>query len=109
MSGGRVSEGVTPLDVLRAVLDPVRLAVLGAAAQGEVLSSVGWSLPRDHPGLGEPAEGPWTEDEALILGRFFAGDRLVDIPKGASKRKLVLEKIAQEFEPGERCAERDVN
>lgn len=143
-----MADGVAPLDVLRAVLDPVRLAVLGAAVDGEVsiddfakrldlrrkevakaigdlraigvldddcrlateaLASLGRSLPHEYQGLGEPVEGPWTEDEAIILGRFFAGDRLVEIPKSASKRRLVLEKVVREFEPGERYAERDVN
>ena len=136
-----MAEGIAPLDILRAVLDPVRLAVLGAAVEGEVsiddlacrldlsrrevakaigdlrrigvlddecrldteaLASLGRSLPHEYPGLGEPVEGPWTKDEATILARFFAGDRLVEIPKSASKRRLVLEKIVQEFEPGER-------
>ncbi|MFV1971298.1 MAG: GNAT family N-acetyltransferase [Acidimicrobiia bacterium] len=143
-----MAEGVAPLDVLKAVLDPVRLAVLGAAVEGEIsiddladrlnvrrkevakaigdlraigvldyecrldagaLASLGRSLPHEYSGLGEPVQGPWTEEEAIILGRFFAGDRLVEIPKNASKRRLVLEKIVQEFEPGERYAERDVN
>jgi len=143
-----MADEVAPLDVLRAVLDPVRLAVLGAAAEGEVsiedlagrlklrrrdvakaigdlraigvldddcrldtevLASVGRSLPREHPELGEPVQGPWTAEEAIILGRFFAGDRLVEVPKSASKRRLVLEKIVQEFEPGQRYPERELN
>ncbi|MEN8042057.1 MAG: GNAT family N-acetyltransferase [Actinomycetota bacterium] len=137
-----------PLDVLSAVLDPVRLAVLGASVRGAVsipmlaeelevrpkeiaravgdlravgllsadgelnddaLVDVGRGLPKAHPDLGEPIEGPWTETEAAIIGRFFSGVRLIEIPTSHRKRRLVLEKIAQEFEPGERYAERDVN
>jgi RimJ/RimL family protein N-acetyltransferase len=143
-----MDEPVSPLDLLRAVLDPVRLAVLGSAAQGslsidgvaqrlgvhrkdvakaigdlrslgildkdgsldrEILADIGRSLPSGHSYDGEPIDGPWTGNEAITLGRFFSGDRLVEIPSSASKRRLVLEKIAQEFEPGERYAERDLN
>lgn len=66
-------------------------------------------LPQEHPDLGTPLEGSWTENEARILGRFFSGGRLVEIPSSVRKRRLVLERIAQEFEPGERYAERDIN
>ncbi len=144
----RVGDELAPLDLLRAVLDPVRLAVLGAAARGEIsidqladeletprrnvaraigdlrahnildkdgslnrasFADLGRALPKEHTDLGEPVEGPWTEDEARTLGRFFADGRLVELPRSAAKRRLVLEKFAQEFEPGERYAERDLN
>lgn len=137
-----------PIDVLRALLDPIRLRVLGAAldesvsvadlsartgleprdvaaavgylrgvglleADGkvdqEVLRSVARELPSDRGRLGEPVTGPWSEHEAEVLGRFFDGGRLVEIPQSATKRRLVLEKIAQDFEPGRRYTERDVN
>lgn len=138
----------TPIDVLRALLDPIRLRVLGAAlnesvsiadlssrtglesrdvaaaigylrgvglldddgtVDQEVLRGVARELPSDRGRLGEPVEGPWTEREAEILGRFFDGGRLVEMPHSATKRRLVLEKIALDFEPGRRYAERDVN
>lgn len=135
------------LTTLRAVLDPVRLAVLGASVSGPasidvvaddlgvprrtiakaigslrsdglldadakvdagalraVAESIATGDERDRP-----VDGPWTEDEAKILGRFFADGRLTTIPSQASKRFLVLEKIAQEFEPGRRYSEREVN
>lgn len=134
--------------MLRAVLDPVRLSVLGAAAQGSVsideisrrmgvtrkdvakaigdlrgidlldrdgvlnrdaLAHIGRSLPTRNDKHGVPVTGPWTEEEAVMLGRFFSGGRLVEIPSSTRKRRLVLEKIAQDFEPGERYVERDVN
>jgi RimJ/RimL family protein N-acetyltransferase len=66
-------------------------------------------LPREHGDLGEPVDGPWTPEEAAILGRFFDGGRLVQIPQAAAKRRLVVEKIALSFEPGRRYPERDVN
>lgn len=147
-SGEFVSDGVAPLEFLRAVLDPMRLSVLAVSVRGpvsiqdtaetlgvepkEVAEAVGnlrsleilddegalnkdalvelaRSLPQEHPDLGKAVDGPWTEDEAATLGRFFSGSRLVEIPSGAAKRRLVLEKIALDFEPGERYAEREVN
>ena len=137
-----------PLDVLRSLLDPVRLAVVGAASSGDVsvtglaerlgippkavaravgdlrgvglldeggaldqdaLRAIAQSLPSPGGPTGQPVAGPWTSDEAAILGRFFDGDRLVEIPSSHAKRRLVLEKIALGFEPGRRYRERDLN
>jgi RimJ/RimL family protein N-acetyltransferase len=138
----------TTLGLVRAVLDPVRLAVLGASvtsavnltemsgmlnvpraeivrAVGDLRSSgllrpdgtldveslrtVARSLPDTSGGRGVPVEGPWDEAEARMLGRFFADGRLMEIPTAARKRRLVVEKIALEFEPGRRYSEQEVN
>ncbi|MGI9641467.1 MAG: GNAT family N-acetyltransferase [Acidimicrobiia bacterium] len=138
----------TSLDLLRALVDPLRLAVAGNAVGGpvsievvadltgaekrdvagavgdlralglldddgmlqvDVLRVVARELPRDKRPEGVPVEGPWTPREAETLGNFFDGDRLVKMPSSASKRRLVVEKFAQEFEPGRRYPERDVN
>jgi hypothetical protein len=53
--------------------------------------------------------GPWTDEESRVLSRFFSGSRLVGIPSQRSKRTLVLDRLAQEFEPGRRYTEREVN
>ncbi|MBS3942013.1 MAG: DUF2087 domain-containing protein [Actinobacteria bacterium] len=50
-----------------------------------------------------------TEQEAEVLGRFFTGERLTEIPSSRSKRLVVLERLALEFEPGRRYAEPEVN
>lgn len=50
-----------------------------------------------------------TDDEAQILGRFFRGDRLVEIPAQQAKRRVVLERLALELEPGVRYSEAEVN
>lgn len=42
-------------------------------------------------------------------GRFFSGRRLTSIPGARSKRLIVLERLAQEFEPGLRYSEPEVN
>jgi len=44
-----------------------------------------------------------------VLSRFFAGRRLTQIPSSRSKRLLVLERLALEFEPGLRYEEREVD
>ena len=61
--------------------------------------------PRDA-GL---ALGAATEDEAAVLRAFFREGRLTEIPAKASKRRIVLERIALEFEPGVHYDERTVN
>ena len=125
----------TRLAVLgRAAIGPVDLEELGAALgvpQREVLAAAGRlraaglvdedyrlvpvairdlarALPR--PGSGdEGAPGVWDAGEEEILGRFFSGGRLVSIPTMRAKRLVVLERLAQEFDPGIRYAEPEVN
>ncbi|MGI9666947.1 MAG: GNAT family N-acetyltransferase [Acidimicrobiia bacterium] len=137
-----------PIDLLKAVSDPLRLAVLGASVNEpaslteiaeqhgvpvkkfaeavgylrtagflderavldtDAIRAVGKQLPRASTNSDDPIEGPWTAAEALTLGRFFSNGRLQRIPSNATKRRLVLEKMAQDFEPGRRYDERDVN
>jgi hypothetical protein len=61
--------------------------------------------PRDA-GL---ALGAATEDEESVLRSFFRDGRLTEIPAKESKRRIVMERIALEFEPGKRYDERTVN
>lgn len=44
-----------------------------------------------------------------VLRTFFRRGRLVSIPAQLKKRQIILEQIAQEFEPGRDYLERDVN
>ena len=46
---------------------------------------------------------------AKILSSFFADGRLTGVPAKLSKRLVVLDELAQSFEPGVRYPERDVN
>lgn len=55
------------------------------------------------------ALGAASEDEEAVLRTFFRDGRLTEIPAKGSKRKVVLERIALEFEPGVRYDERTVN
>ena len=50
-----------------------------------------------------------TPDEQLILGRFFAGRTLTEIPASRAKRQVVLQRLALEFEVGRHYSEREVN
>lgn len=143
------------LDLLRTLLDPDRLTVVGAVArvprstaevaaetgvpERDVLRTLG---PLVHAGYvrrvdGEGAtdaylldEVAWrevaqqlpqappvdprigfgmTEDERGVLARFFTGERLEGLPAQRGKRLVVLERLALEFEPGERYLEPEVN
>ncbi len=62
-------------------------------------------LPR--PGL----EGQVKEDayRDIVLKTFFRQGRLAQIPAQLKKRQIVLERIAQEFEPGQAYSEQQVN
>jgi hypothetical protein len=64
--------------------------------------------------VGPPREaglalGAANEDEEAVLRTFFRNGRLTEIPAKESKRRIVLERIALEFEPGLRYDERTVN
>ena len=64
--------------------------------------------------VGPPREtgmalGAATEDEEAVLRTFFRAGRLTEIPAKEAKRRIVLERIALEFEPGVRYREADVN
>ena len=137
-----------PTEFLRLALDPLRLAVLGAAAVGPVdtaaladelgvaeskieralgrvrsaglidsdlrldvgaLRAISAQLPELAPADAGVFDGAWTATEREVLGRFFERDRLREIPANRSKRLVVLERLAQEFEPGLRYDELEVN
>jgi hypothetical protein len=55
------------------------------------------------------ALGATSEDEEAVLRTFFRDGRLTEIPAKEAKRRIVLERIALEFEPGVRYDERTVN
>jgi hypothetical protein len=55
------------------------------------------------------ALGAANEDEEVVLRTFFRDGRLTEIPARESKRRIVLERISLEFEPGVRYDERTVN
>lgn len=147
--------GVDATDLLRTLLDPDRLAVVGAIARtprttaeltkltgvaerdvrrtlaplvqaslvrregacdvpdAYVIDAVMWSgmaqqLPQAPPVDARIGFG-MTEDERQVLARFFVGEHLPSLPSQRTKRLVVLERLALEFEPGERYPEAEVN
>jgi hypothetical protein len=50
-----------------------------------------------------------SPDEQLVLGRYFSGRMLIDIPTHRAKRLVVLQRLALEFDVGRRYSEREVN
>ena len=49
------------------------------------------------------------EDDARILRRYLRGGRLTQIPSQLSRRRVVLDRLSQEFDVGSRYSERQVN
>ena len=50
-----------------------------------------------------------NEDEETVLRTFFRNGRLTELPAKLAKRRIVLERIAIEFEPGRHYDEDEVN
>ena len=64
--------------------------------------------------VGPPREagialGAANDEEEAVLRAFFRDGRLTEIPTKASKRRIVLERVALAFEPGVRYEEPEVN
>jgi hypothetical protein len=62
---------------------------------------------RPRPELDEHGDAP--PDEARVLRAFVRDGRLTSIPSSWGKRRVVLEWLAQRFEPGLRYSEAEVN
>lgn len=103
--------GVDRREVLEAVgrLRGAGLLDDGLQLDRGALRAVAEALPRIDPPGEVVTEGEWTAEEAGILARFFSGSRLTRIPSQRSKRLVVLERLVQEFEPGLRYSERQVD
>lgn len=98
-------------EVLEAIarLRQAGLVTANGRLDGDVLRDVGSQLPDLEPASDAVTEGPWTGEETDVLRRFFEGDRLKEIPAQRAKRLVILERLVQEFEPGVRYPERQVN
>jgi ribosomal-protein-alanine N-acetyltransferase len=98
-------------DALEAIAD-LRLAGLitdDGALVHEGLYTIARSLPRPEAASNAITAGDWSDEELNVLMTFFSGDRLIEIPTQRSKRRIVLERLAQDFEPGIRYDERAVS
>lgn len=57
----------------------------------------------------DPADLGATAEQAEVLRNFLVDGRLVRIPAQKAKRRVVLDFLSQQFEPGKAYPERDVN
>lgn len=87
---------------------------VGDAAGGYALEPRAWQALARSVASVAPEPDPtigfgMTEDERAVLGRFFEGRRLREIPATRARRLVVLERLALEFEPGRHYHELEVN
>jgi len=59
--------------------------------------------------VGSQTQSVTDPARAKILAAFFADGRLTGVPAKLSKRMIVLDQVAQAFEPGVRYPEQEVN
>lgn len=78
------------------------------ALRGDALRELAADLPQPQAADRRIFFGMTAEEQA-VLGRFFRGERLVEIPTQRAKRLVVLERVALDFEPGVRYPEAEVN
>ena len=105
------SLGVSEREVLKTAggLRRVGLLTDDLSLAVDRLREIGRALPDLEPAAPEVLEGVWSREELDVLARFFEGSRLREIPASRRTRRVVLERIAQEFEPGLRYEERRVS
>ena len=73
------------------------LVVLGAAFQRAARQAL--ARPPRHEHAGEPA------DSRKVLDAFVRDGRITSLPATRSKRRMLLDWLAQDFEPGPRYSE----
>ena len=104
-----------PLQKVRKHL--TRLSTTGLAAVGSdrrTYRLVPEALREAAQEIGPPREagiplGALDEEEEAVLRQYFRGGRLREIPARQSKRRVILMRLALEFEAGVRYPERQVN
>ncbi|HEX7133519.1 MAG TPA: DUF2087 domain-containing protein [Iamia sp.] len=78
--------------------------VLLAAAFGQAARTAAGEAPAsDDPGAGHDAE------TARVLRTFVRDGRLTSLPTGMTRKRILLDVICQDFEPGLRFSEPEVN
>ena len=78
-----------------------QLVVLGAAFQSAARDALARPRSDEHDGM--------PDDVRKVMDAFVVDGRLRSIPTVAAKRRIVLDWLAQEFEPGRRYSEAMVN
>lgn len=72
------------------------------------LRDMAHDLPQPPPPASQIMFG-MTAQEQAVLRRFFQGETLIEIPASRTKRLVVLERLALDFEPGVHYPEAQVN
>ena len=75
----------------------------------DALREVAGTLPKPEDASAAITDGEWTPSEIKVLETYFSGERLVEIPAQRRKRMVVLERLAQDFDPGIRYDEAEVS
>jgi hypothetical protein len=105
----------TTMDLRRVVRALNRLVVAGLVSEGRddyVLLEAAFGLAARAVAAARPARdehGDAPADEARVLRAFVRDGRLTSIPTAWGKRRIVLDWLAQRFEPGRRYSEAMVN
>ena len=103
--------GVRRQKVLRSIVRLTEVGLLDPDGKldVDVLISIGAQLPDIEAAAAGITDGTWDAEEAKVLRSFFEGSRLTQIPSARSKRLIVLERLAQEFDAGVRYPEKQVS
>jgi hypothetical protein len=120
LGASRLAEvtAATGLDVPRAAKALTRLVDGGLVERGAdgslVLLGQAFAVAARAAAAARPAadaagEAGVSGEAAKVLRSFVRDGRLTQIPTTRSKRLVVLDRLAQEFEPGRRYPERTVN
>lgn len=105
----------TAMDLRRVVRALNRLVTAGLVSEGRddyVLLEAAFGLAARAVAAARPARdehGDAPADEARVLRAFVRDGRLTSIPTAWGKRRIVLDWLAQRFEPGRRYSEAMVN
>lgn len=109
----RSATGLDARTVHRELDRLVAAGVIGAGPDGrfgarvEDLAAAARELAK--AAAAQPSREPPITPEEKVRRAFFKDGRLTSIPAQRSKRLVILDVLAQEFEPGRRYPEREVN
>jgi hypothetical protein len=107
----RESTGLTTREIVGAVSRLVDgdLVMAGRDGMYFVIEEVFTAAAREAAPVREDEHADAPEASARVLRSFVRDGRLTSIPTQHAKRLVVLDRLAQDFEPGRHYAEREVN
>jgi hypothetical protein len=107
----RESTGLTSREIVRALARLVdgELVVMGSDRSYFVVEEAFTAAARDAAPVRDDEHADAPAETARVLRSFLRDGRLTAIPTQHSKRLVVLDRLAQDFDPGHRYTEREVN